>query len=54
MPGYRLRQGLAGTTSLLGRRSFSEGGKPAGDENILHINKSVRYGISGMSAGGIG
>jgi hypothetical protein len=28
--------------------------KPAHDENILHINKSVRYGISGMSAGGIG
>jgi len=54
MPGSRLRRGFAGITSSLGRRSFREGGKPADDENILHINKSVRYGISGMSAGGIG
>jgi hypothetical protein len=30
------------------------GGKPAYGENLTHINKSVRYGISGMSAGGIG
>jgi hypothetical protein len=54
MCGSRLGQGFAGATSSLGRRSFSEDGKPAYDENILHINKSIRCGISGMSAGGIG
>jgi hypothetical protein len=31
MRGSRLRQGFAGATSSLGRRSFSEGGKPAHD-----------------------
>jgi hypothetical protein len=31
MPGSRLRQGYAGATSSLGRRSFSEGGKSGHD-----------------------
>src|SRR5690349_15492768 len=32
MPGTRLRQGSAGPTSSLGRRSFSEGGKAEHDD----------------------
>jgi hypothetical protein len=42
MRGSRLRQGSAGATSSLGRRSFSEGGKPAHDGKLLLSRRRLR------------
>jgi hypothetical protein len=45
MPGTRLRQGYAGATSSLGRRSFSEGGK-AGHDIYSDDQRSQRCSMS--------
>jgi hypothetical protein len=39
MAGSRLHQGSAGPTDSLGRRSFSEGGKPGHDAEICGVRE---------------